>query len=459
MTNKNARGNKCPSIDSSTDAARTSERDHSGDDESAGKSKGQAGDGTPPANSLVPGLEYSEGSARAQVATWLVENIEEPQYLKSRDIAPDLDLNEQQVGSALGMIVDDDLPVDIQRWSASKGRVTWYIEPAEETVMTDGGTVSQWDNGTSGGAVWHIDPPDCDTATDGGPYTIPTGDGYVGTYRVHEEIRLTSSDLRRIGVDKGDEVSAVPSREGVRVVPGESADAIQVSPAKKAKGRMLQAEFYKPVINALGVVDGEDVRIYDVGENALEIVPADGDPHVDDELVTDGGENRNDPARLPTSYSPAIIEFLDETGDLFVAHQRTLDSGWVWVVGWAGSRRKLPPQRIAHVELVETTVEHTGDGANRQSWKQIDDEELREMAREAAGLDGHEQLVTDGGFDPGTLLREIRALAGLVDDQLDRHADRETKACVDRIATTADSALARYEGPAGLAGGSNGGDT
>lgn len=412
MTNKNARGNKCPSIDSSTDAARTSERDHSGDDESAGESKGQAGDGTPPANSLAPGLEYSEGSARAQVATWLVENIEEPQYLKSRDIAPDLDLNEQQVGSALGMIVDDDLPVDIQRWSASKGRVTWYIEPAEETVMTDGGTVSsadlraseadtqtvvdhlkdlddvtistakrlapnidgidsktvgkvlryladadeapvsvsQWDNGTSGGAVWHIDPPDCDTATDGGPYTIPTGDGYVGTYRVHEEIRLTSSDLRRIGVEKGDEVSAVPSREGVRVVPGESADAIQVSPAKKAKGRMLQAEFYKPVLNALGVVDGEDVRIYDVGENALEIVPADGDPHVD------------------------------------------------------------------------------------------------------------EELVTDGGFDPGTLLREIRALAGLVDDQLDRHADRETKACVNRISTTADSALARYEGPSALAGGSNGGD-
>lgn len=206
-----------------------------------------------------------------------LEDLDDVRITTAKRLAPDIDgVGTRTVGIVLGKLAQsDDAPVD----------------------------VTKWDDETSGASVWHIDPPNPKvTATDGGPYTVPTGENYVTTYRVNQEIRLTSSDLARIGVELGDEISALASRNGIRVVPGEHENAIQVSEAKKLDGRMLKAEFYRPVMNALGVVTGEDVRIYDVDEeDALEIVAADGDPFVDDDqdededqLVTDGGQDDAD---------------------------------------------------------------------------------------------------------------------------------------------------------------------
>lgn len=347
MTNKDAGGNSnCPH---DSEQSGLSDRVTEADADAAARTKVQAGSGNPPESRSVAGLEYSEDSTRATVATWLIENIETAQYYKSRDIASELDLSEQQVGSALGMIADDDLPVSIERWGESKGRVTWYIQPARDDVeaVTDGGQVER-PRGVSrkttdavvealtdldgltdtkarrldidvdvsprvlgrilghlaeaddapvdveqmtssrNTATWRIDPPERPVATDGGPYTVPTGPGYCGTFRVHEQVQLSSSDLARLGLDEGDRASAVPSRDGVRVVPGDHDDAIQTEVAKVSGSLVL--EFYRPVLDELGVVDGEDVRLYEVdGERALEIVPASDDPKVEGEPMTDGG--------------------------------------------------------------------------------------------------------------------------------------------------------------------------
>jgi len=94
----------------------------------------------------------------------------------------------------------------------------------------------------------------------------------------------------------------------------------------------------------------------------------------------------NDPERLPRDYRPAIVQLLDGT-ELFVAHQRLQDCGWLWLLGWQGTRRRIPPQRIKHVESVQTDRQETDD---QRALKTITDPDLVEQAREAAGLDDSE---------------------------------------------------------------------
>jgi len=90
-----------------------------------------------------------------------------------------------------------------------------------------------------------------------------------------------------------------------------------------------------------------------------------------------------DPEHLPRDYRPALVMLVDGT-EFLVAHQRVQDCGWLWLVGWQGSRRKIPPHRVAHVDSVETDHLETDD---RRSLKTITDPELIEQAREAASLD------------------------------------------------------------------------
>lgn len=95
-----------------------------------------------------------------------------------------------------------------------------------------------------------------------------------------------------------------------------------------------------------------------------------------------------DPERFNPSYNPAVVHLLNGD-DLFVAHQRTTTQGWLWCVLWDGTRRKIPPQRIEHVDTAETTKMKT----EGRSWQQIDDDELRTRAKQAIGLDDDRQEV------------------------------------------------------------------
>jgi hypothetical protein len=136
MSNNEARGkNDCPT-DRRIDAPHGEERDHSTGDESAAEDRCQAGAGTPPGDGTTPGHEYPRGSTRRTVVAWLVENVDGLQYIKSSQIAADLTLSANQVGCALGKLVDDDLPVEIERWDSSADRATWRVE---RRAVADGG--------------------------------------------------------------------------------------------------------------------------------------------------------------------------------------------------------------------------------------------------------------------------------------------------------------------------------
>ncbi|MFC7072833.1 hypothetical protein ACFQJ7_13850 [Halovenus rubra] len=106
---------------------------------------------------------------------------------------------------------------------------------------------------------------------------------------------------------------------------------------------------------------------------------------------------RKDPERLPRDAKPVVVSL--ETGEeTFAATHETLESGWLWVELWDGTRRKLPPQRIMRVDTVETTA-HRKDGT---CWHEVSDPELVEQAKQAAGLDDRQRrAVADGGERDG----------------------------------------------------------
>jgi len=90
---------------------------------------------------------------------------------------------------------------------------------------------------------------------------------------------------------------------------------------------------------------------------------------------------KNDPENLPTDYAPAVVAFRDGTEHV-VANQSVTDQGWLYVIGWAGSRRRYPPHRIAHVEFADVN-RVSGDG---RAWIEMTDEDLVAEAKRAAGL-------------------------------------------------------------------------
>jgi hypothetical protein len=90
---------------------------------------------------------------------------------------------------------------------------------------------------------------------------------------------------------------------------------------------------------------------------------------------------KKDPENLEPSYSPALINFVDESQE-FVAHQKTTEEGWLYVMCWNGSRKKIPPHRIAGVQYVET-VRKADDSAE---WQEVQDEALCRRADKLAGL-------------------------------------------------------------------------
>ena len=85
----------------------------------------------------TPTLEYVPGTTSRAIIEWLEDNVDQPTYLKSRDIAADLPLSIQQIGAALGTMAATEKPetFEIEKWTSSSARSTWYVCP----VATDGG--------------------------------------------------------------------------------------------------------------------------------------------------------------------------------------------------------------------------------------------------------------------------------------------------------------------------------
>ena len=79
-----------------------------------------------------------------------------------------------------------------------------------------------------------------------------------------------------------------------------------------------------------------------------------------------------DPTHFNSSYRPAVIHLVDGS-ERYVCHQRVTEQGWLWCIDWQDVRRKVPPQRIAHVERVETQGMKDNNG---RQWKKVVDDDV-----------------------------------------------------------------------------------
>lgn len=84
-----------------------------------------------------------------------------------------------------------------------------------------------------------------------------------------------------------------------------------------------------------------------------------------------------DPGGFDANLDPAVVH-LAGGDEILVAHHEPAAGGWLYLLGWAGSRAALPPRRVAVVDAVETTAVGALDTHQR-----IVDEDLRSVAAEA----------------------------------------------------------------------------
>lgn len=87
----------------------------------------------------APPEEDQPDSRRAAVIDYLT-SLENAKYLRSREIAPDLDLGSVQVGQVLADLADHDTdaPVTVEAWSTSRnGSTVWRITPTADGDRDD----------------------------------------------------------------------------------------------------------------------------------------------------------------------------------------------------------------------------------------------------------------------------------------------------------------------------------
>jgi hypothetical protein len=102
-----------------------------------------------------------------------------------------------------------------------------------------------------------------------------------------------------------------------------------------------------------------------------------------------------DPDRLGTRRTPALIELADGS-EVFAAHVKPHENGWLYVLLWDGGRRKYSPQHVVGYEYAPTEVCHEGERLDGQSYRRITDAELVERARRlGAGGSGRDSEVIE----------------------------------------------------------------
>lgn len=139
-------------------------------------------------------------------------------------------------------------------------------------------------------------------------YTTPTGPGYAGIYPVGQHVAEVNvlSDKVRPGTDL---VAISTTVEGVAAIRVGRPGVVTPGPEEAVVHRSeVTAKGFFTIsvegVEHLGLETGDDVRLYERGDEQWLVVPATRDPFVGDkELVTDGG--------LPES----LEDFTDEADD------------------------------------------------------------------------------------------------------------------------------------------------
>lgn len=127
------------------------------------------------------------------------------------------------------------------------------------------------------------------SASSSSPYTIPTGEGYVGTHDVRGH--GTGINLRTLGYEEDDEFVVVAGDgRRVRLKPAPSADdALDADANAVLHFQTVNKDGYLTIrmgaVDALDVEEGDRIRLYDREDDGLVVVPT----HPEDPFV-EGGE-------------------------------------------------------------------------------------------------------------------------------------------------------------------------
>jgi hypothetical protein len=109
-------------------------------------------------------------------------------------------------------------------------------------------------------------------------YTNPTGEGYLSTYSVGRNVRLS---LKSVGFDRGETVFVAESGRGTVVIcpdRPDDRDCIKTDTVDETGYIGLCGD----TLARLGLDrgDGGDIRLYEFDDGAIEVVRADDDPRL-----------------------------------------------------------------------------------------------------------------------------------------------------------------------------------
>lgn len=118
------------------------------------------------------------------------------------------------------------------------------------------------------------------------PYTVPTGDGYLGVWQAtgyHVEISIGT--FTGISWSRGDPVYVVDGEIGLEVIrhPGGHPEGyLAEAPVHHSNTGTSVGIPAKALRQLQGLEKGADVRAYERDEGGMTLVPAEGDPFVDE---------------------------------------------------------------------------------------------------------------------------------------------------------------------------------
>ncbi len=147
-------------------------------------------------------------------------------------------------------------------------------------------------------------------------YVVPTGDGYLATYTVGDDRRLSIGTAGLGAWPRAHRVHAIDHEDGV-ALRASTTDAETIASYRVLRRhRRARVCVGSAVLETLEVDAGDDVRVYDLEGDGILLVDAADDPRV----VTDGGRecesDEHDPERTAPHPRTRLATIDERTGTL-----------------------------------------------------------------------------------------------------------------------------------------------
>lgn len=391
MRNKNARGYE----DNPTDrckAAPTQAREQSRDVGHETETRGCTGaqepsppDQTPPSGNNP--VDVDEAVFRA-VRDYLLDTVDDVAYVSAGELERKLDTeySRTQLGLALAALSHEDGDLDVECWSAKQtNRRKWMVRRDDPVAMTDGGC----------------------------KYVNPTGPGYLSRYSTRSDrIHISATAVDGMGWGLGQRLFGYDIDVGYAVEATRHDEAIDEHVVSGSRTSDRAVNLSGKHLEYIGVEPGDDVRAYKRGDRMV-MVPADPDPMLEAELVTDGGVDTTERSGTELNrFQLEVLYVLADGEDYGLGIKRSLEEFY----GDPVNHGRLYPNLdtlhecgyidVGSVDRRTNSYRLTDDG-----WRVVANDAYRRACALGADLepedilpaqrveDNDRELVTDGGVD------------------------------------------------------------